>query len=88
MRHGIKSVTMDDMSRHLGISKKTLYQYVKDKKDLVTKTIENQLEDDICLINNCVQQHTNAIEQHIFISKSIISQMKNVQPAIFYDLKK
>ena len=30
-KFGIKSVTMDDVSRELGISKKTLYQYVKDK---------------------------------------------------------
>ena len=35
MRLGVKSLTMDDISKHLGISKKTLYQYVSDKKDLV-----------------------------------------------------
>ena len=35
MKYGIKSVTMDDLARHLSISKKTIYKYVKDKKDLV-----------------------------------------------------
>ena len=38
-KYGIKSITMDDVSRELGISKKTLYQYVTDKTDLVTKRL-------------------------------------------------
>jgi len=31
-KYGIKSVTMDDVARELGMSKKTLYQYVSDKR--------------------------------------------------------
>ena len=31
---------MDDISRKLGISKKTLYQYVKDKEDLLSGAVE------------------------------------------------
>jgi len=34
-KYGIKSITMDDVARELSISKKTLYQYVTDKDDLV-----------------------------------------------------
>ena len=36
-KYGIKSMTMDDISQQLGISKKTLYLYVDNKKDLVKK---------------------------------------------------
>ena len=39
MRYGIKSVTMDDISRELGISKKTLYQHVDNKAELIQKVI-------------------------------------------------
>ena len=42
-KYGIKSITMDDVSRELGISKKTLYQYVADKNDLVNKVVEDEL---------------------------------------------
>ena len=38
-KFGIKSITMDDVSRELGISKKTLYQYVKDKSELVEQVM-------------------------------------------------
>jgi len=43
MKYGIKSVTMDDVARELSISKKTLYQYVTDKDDLVGKFIDNEI---------------------------------------------
>jgi AcrR family transcriptional regulator len=88
MRFGIKSVTMDDMARHLGISKKTLYKYVADKNDLVNKSIQDQLDTEMCRIHEGVENAKNAIDEHISISRSVISQMKNVQPAVFYDLKK
>ena len=35
LKYGIKSVTMDEMARQLGVSKKTLYSFVKDKNELV-----------------------------------------------------
>ena len=41
---GIKSLTMDDISSALGISKKTLYKYVSDKNDLVNKVISSSIE--------------------------------------------
>ena len=40
-KYGIKSVTMDDVAHELGISKKTLYQFVCDKTELVQKVVEH-----------------------------------------------
>jgi AcrR family transcriptional regulator len=34
-KYGIKSITMDDIARELGMSKKTLYQLVSEKNELV-----------------------------------------------------
>ena len=31
MRYGIRSITMDEIANSLGISKKTIYQFFKDK---------------------------------------------------------
>jgi TetR/AcrR family transcriptional regulator, cholesterol catabolism regulator len=39
LKYGIKSVTMDDMARELVMSKKTIYQYFKDKNELVEQII-------------------------------------------------
>ncbi|MBL7825786.1 MAG: helix-turn-helix transcriptional regulator, partial [Saprospiraceae bacterium] len=43
LRVGIKSVTMDDVARELGISKKTLYTFVESKDDLVKKVLERHI---------------------------------------------
>ncbi|MGL4491426.1 MAG: TetR/AcrR family transcriptional regulator, partial [Tannerellaceae bacterium] len=36
-QEGVKSVTMTDVAKHLGISKRTLYEQFKDKDELVSK---------------------------------------------------
>ena len=35
LRYGIRSVSMDNIANHLGVSKKTIYQYFKDKDEMV-----------------------------------------------------
>ena len=39
-RQGVKSVTMDDLARHLGISKRTIYENFKDKETLLIACID------------------------------------------------
>jgi AcrR family transcriptional regulator len=46
LRFGIKSLTMDDVARELGISKKTLYQFVENKDDLVIKVMDRHIKED------------------------------------------
>ena len=38
-RYGIKSVTMDEVAKQLGISKKTIYDFFSDKEDLVKQVL-------------------------------------------------
>jgi AcrR family transcriptional regulator len=33
--YGVKSVTMDDIAKQMGISKRTIYQHLQDKDELV-----------------------------------------------------
>ncbi|HSZ24963.1 MAG TPA: helix-turn-helix domain-containing protein, partial [Cytophagaceae bacterium] len=44
MRYGIKSITMDDISRSLGVSKKTIYQYFIDKEALIGSCVEDNVK--------------------------------------------
>ena len=88
MKYGIKSITMDDVARDLGISKKTLYQYVTDKDDLVGKFIDSEIEvrqEEIC---KCFRIGFNAIEELIEISVFMNKMMRDQNPATEHDLKK
>jgi len=88
MKYGIKSITMDDVARELGISKKTLYQYVTDKDDLVGKVMDNEIairQEEIC---NCFRIGYNAIEELFEISILMNKLMRDQNPATEHDLKK
>jgi len=88
LKYGIKSITMDDIARELGISKKTLYQYVIDKDDLVGKFIDNEIalrQEEIC---KCFKIGFNAIEELFEISIFMNKLMRDQNPATDHDLKK
>jgi AcrR family transcriptional regulator len=87
-KYGIKSVTMDDVSHELGISKKTLYQYVQDKDDLVHKIVELEISDRQDRMNISCSDDKNAIEQLLEIARCISSMLKDYSAASEYDLKK
>ncbi len=87
-KYGIRSVTMDDISKELCISKKTLYQHFKDKKDIieliVSYHIENLQRDSI----NLYKDTDNAIDALLVVSKYISEQFKRLHPSITFDLQK
>jgi AcrR family transcriptional regulator len=88
MKYGIKSITMDDVARELGISKKTLYQFVTDKDDLVGKFIDSEIDlrqEEVC---KCFQIRFNAIEELFQISLFMNKMMRDQNPATEHDLKK
>jgi DNA-binding XRE family transcriptional regulator len=88
MKYGIKSITMDDVARELGISKKTLYQFVTDKDDLVGKFIDNEMalrQEEIC---KCFGKGFNSIEELFEISIFMNKLVRDQNPATEHDLKK
>ena len=88
MRLGIKSVSMDDISSKLGISKKTLYQAVESKKDLVTKSIKSFLKLERQLIKNISHTSNDAIHEMIQIGHHRVITLRNMRPSVIHDLKK
>lgn len=88
LKYGIKSVTMDDVSRELGISKKTLYQYVKDKSDLVEKVVALEMECREDQMNCIVADDVNAIEELLEVNRQVVHMLQDFNPATEYDLKK
>jgi AcrR family transcriptional regulator len=87
-KYGFKSITMDDVSRHLGISKKTLYQYVENKADLIEKIMHNHNANEMELIAQIQENSTDAIDELFNIAVMARQQLKELSPAAIFDLKK
>lgn len=85
---GIRSVTMDDIARELGVSKKTIYLYVRDKNDLVTRVLMNtscRFQDHIREIQ---EQSLNAIDEMYAIAQYIAGESTKMHPSLYFDLAK
>jgi TetR/AcrR family transcriptional regulator, cholesterol catabolism regulator len=87
-KYGIKSVTMDDVARELGISKKTLYEYFIDKNDLVSKFLEFHIKKIRCVFEEEKEDDGNAIDHLLFISKIMRNFLQEMNPSVHYDLQK
>ncbi len=88
-KYGIKSVTMDDVSHELGISKKTLYEYFTDKSSLVRMVIDCETEIREKHFRETVNSSdSNAIRDMLRIYRFYQKVMKEHNPSFEYDLKK
>ncbi len=88
MKLGIRSVSMDDISRELGISKKTLYQHFENKDSLVEAVIASHILRAKDGIEGICKQAGNALEEIRNIGVFIMASIKDVSPSTLYDLQK
>ena len=88
MRYGIRSITMDEIANRLGISKKTLYQYVDNKADLINKVIQQHLSEELTAIKKIQDEAEDAIHEMILSARHSTQQLRELSPTTVYDLKK
>lgn len=86
LKFGIRSVTMDDVAREFGISKKTLYNYFADKEDLVGQVIDFYMNNPA--FNLSGSRAGNAIDYFFELRKHVIKTLKYYNNNLEYDLKK
>jgi AcrR family transcriptional regulator len=85
---GIKSVTMDDIARHLGMSKKTIYQFFKDKNELVMALVKKKLQDDEAQMSEIISKSGNVIEEMINMMKCSEEIFSRINPIVVHDMQK
>ena len=87
-QYGLKSVTMDDIASKLGISKKTLYQFFSNKKELITETFEWEMKNPKFSFKSDKIIKLNALDQYFeffdFVNQIIPQKCESLD----YDLKK
>lgn len=95
IENGAKTLTMDDIAREFGMSKKTLYQNYRNKKALLEDVLAYKLEEVVEKLNLLDETVDNAVERMFCRDKEIeramesnksllIRQLVKYFPAIFY----
>lgn len=87
-QYGFKSVTMDDIAKHLGVSKKTIYQNFKDKNELINILIRDRIVNQDLQMNKCFAESENAVQELYFAMQDMDYFFETMNPMLFYDLQK
>lgn len=87
-RFGIKCISMDDISQKLGISKKTLYQEVTDKNELVNEVVADILNSERVELEEMFKSSEGAIDEMIKITQHVIQLLSSINPATLLDLQR
>ena len=88
LKHGPKSVTMDHISEHCGISKRTLYEQFNDKNELLTRCLDIISEEQKTIRKDLAEASKNAIEYIAASTKNTIEASYRFNPNFFLELKK
>jgi TetR/AcrR family transcriptional regulator, cholesterol catabolism regulator len=86
--YGIKSVTMDQLASHLGISKRTIYENFTDKDDLLTGVLRMMTEKQKVIIQRIIDESENAIVAIFRILEMSRNHLQDMSPAFLSDIKK
>lgn len=88
MRLGIRSVNMADLATELGISKKTLYKYFQDKRDLIVQCMDQHCGDMEEVITQASASEGNAIDVEWSLIRFVHETASQVHPSMLFDLQK
>ena len=87
-KHGIRSITMDDIAKHLSMSKKTIYQHFNDKDSIVYHCCAMELEDRECAFSKIANNAPDAIIELMDLMRDMGNMFSRINPNLFYDLQK
>lgn len=88
--NGIKPATMDNISMDLKISKRTLYEIFKDKDDLVTQVMQNELNKSNEKIRKIISESDNVLDAIFTIAEEKVQAnvKSKTNPKMLEDLIK
>ena len=79
---------MDDIAKHLGMSKKTIYHFFSDKNELVIALVEKKLKEDECQIAEIINMSSNVIEEMINMMRCSQEIFGRINPIVIHDMQK
>lgn len=87
VREGLKKITMDDMAKKLNVSKKTLYKYVKNRKELIFKSTYFHVNKERLKIVEIQEKELNPILEHHELAKFFLATISQINPVLHYDMQ-
>lgn len=87
-KYSVRSISMDDIARHLAVSKKTLYQHFEDKEDIVMSAVQSYIERLMVEFDVVHTAAADAIDELSKVSVCLKRAVSEINPALMFDLEK
>lgn len=88
LKHGFKSITMDDIANQMGISKKTIYKYYANKEELIEEATNLTHEKIHQKIEEIIEKDYNPIEENFVIRRMFDDLFNSADSTPLFQLKK
>lgn len=88
LEYGFRSVTMDDIASELGVSKKTIYEYFKNKSRLIEEVAEFISDEIQHEINLVMQSKYDPIEEIFEIKRCVLRRLKDEKSSPQFQMQK
>lgn len=88
LEYGFKSVTMDDIASELSVSKKTIYEYFKNKTQLIEEVahfVSCGIQEEI---DHIMQQGFDPIEELFEIKRCVLQRLKDEKTSPQFQMQK
>lgn len=87
-QYGFKNITMDDISRSAGVSKKTLYELFSDKDELVLESVKFMLNQNQCETDLAMNASKHAVEQIVHVLNLMEKMVRGLNMVCYMDLQR
>jgi TetR/AcrR family transcriptional regulator, cholesterol catabolism regulator len=87
-RYGVKSITMDEVAKNMGISKKTIYQFFDDKDELVYIVAKDHMAETEKIMEKIKEIARDPIDEVLKISQHLRGIFQNINPSLLFEIQK
>jgi AcrR family transcriptional regulator len=87
-RYGLKGITMDDIAKHLGMSKRTIYQHFPTKDSIISALLKAHREKNDEQIKSFHETAADAVEEILMTMQQLKSMFGVMNPRLLFELKK
>lgn len=87
-KFGVRSISMDEIAKQLGVSKKTLYQHFADKDEIVAVAMKVSIQEKSDKLMELKRNESNAIVLFIQLHQNLYQDKRRTNRLLWEDLKK
>ena len=86
--YGLKSISMDDIAKKTGVSKRTIYEFFEDKNELVNEIVQDLVRSYSNFFRSSQSTSEDAIDEVIKQDDELLEIWTKIRPGFFFELER